>query len=465
MKRFRNVPIGIFFCFLSIGIHAQWIKQSVNTTSSLRGLSVVNEKVVWASGTGGTVIRTTDGGEKWDVITVPGAEKLDFRDIEAFDANTAYILSIGNGDSSRIYKTVNGGKAWELQFENTNEKAFFDAMACWDPNNCIAMSDPVDNRFVLINTTDGGANWKSIDTSKMPAAANGEAAFAASGTCLITQGKENAFIVSGGTNARVFRSTDRGLTWTVADTPITHGTPGSGIFSIAMFDHKNGVIVGGNYEKPDDRNKTFALTQDGGANWHLGSTAIGYRSGIIYADRRTILAVGPTGSDISYDRRLLWKGLTKENLNSIAGQDRNSIWAVGSKGSAYHLNPNPILTGREIFEPKKTDYPHLIDVISLNLSHSEVSSNCVSSGTGCSDNPKITVEVSAPEFVSPHEYLYSVTGGNIIGDGPTVQWDLSGVKPGNYTITAGISIPAFPSLADTFWQVLGKTQTQSVVVR
>src|ERR1043165_2982125 len=127
-----------------VSAHGQWIKQTVGTTASLRGLAVVNEKVVWASGTGVTVSRTVDGGKTWKVMTVPGAEKLDFRDVEAFDANTAYILSIGNGESSRIYKTSDGGANWKLQFQNTNQKAFFDAIACWDKNNCIAMSDPVD---------------------------------------------------------------------------------------------------------------------------------------------------------------------------------------------------------------------------------------------------------------------------------------------------------------------------------
>src|SRR6476660_2755205 len=135
-------------CVFAVSVQAQWIKQNVNTTAGLRGLSVVNERIVWASGTGGTVIRTVDGGKSWNVITVPGAEKLDFRDIEAFDADTAYILSIGNGGSSRIYKTTDGGKTWKLEFKNTNEKAFFDAIACWDASNCIALSDPVDKKFV-----------------------------------------------------------------------------------------------------------------------------------------------------------------------------------------------------------------------------------------------------------------------------------------------------------------------------
>src|SRR5258706_8051596 len=136
-------------CALLLPVSAQWIKQTVNTTASLRGLSVVNEKVIWASGTGGTVIRTIDGGKTWNVNIVPGAEKLDFRDIEAFDANTAYILSIGNGESSRIYKTADGGKTWNLQFQNSDPKAFYDAIACWDRMNCIAMSDPVDRHYVL----------------------------------------------------------------------------------------------------------------------------------------------------------------------------------------------------------------------------------------------------------------------------------------------------------------------------
>ena len=206
MKLTFNV---LLLCIVSVvTCHGQWIKQTVNTTASFRGLSVVNEKVVWASGTGGTVIRTADAGKTWNVITVPGAEKLDFRDIEAFDANTAYILSIGNGESSRIYKTTDGGTTWEEQFRKKNEKAFFDAIACWNRNNCIAMSDPVDGKFLLIETKNG-ETWFVMDNSNMPPAIDGEAAFAASGTCLITQGKNNAFLVSGGSASRVFRTNDQ----------------------------------------------------------------------------------------------------------------------------------------------------------------------------------------------------------------------------------------------------------------
>lgn len=336
----RLFLVTLLLVIFSVSANAQWIKQSVNATTSFRGLSVVNEKVIWASGTGGTVIRTIDGGKKWDVIQVPDAAKLDFRDIEAFDANTAYILSIGNGESSRIYKTTDGGTTWKLQFKNTNEKAFFDAIACWDKKHCIAMSDPVDNKFVLINTTDGGTTWKPMDTTNMPATKDGEAAFAASGTCLITQGKHNVFIVSGGMDARVFRSNDRGKIWHVTDTPIIKGTSGSGIFSIAMRDSKNGVIVGGNYEKPAEQSSNIAYTNDGGKTWTAGEIKLGgYRSSVTfriidsYQKQFSIDAVGSTGWDSGGSiKGRPWKAMDSENYNSVQSTGDGTSWAVGAKG-------------------------------------------------------------------------------------------------------------------------------------
>jgi photosystem II stability/assembly factor-like uncharacterized protein len=329
---FRNLLLGVFISiFFTAIINAQWQKQKIETDAGFRGLSVVNKNVIWASGTGGTVIRTMDGGKTWMIIKVPDAEKLDFRDIEAFDADTAYILSIGNSENSRIYKTTNGGKTWKLQFKNTNEKAFFDALAFWDKDNGMAMSDPVDSKYFLLKTTDG-ENWKPADNEKMANAKEGEAAFAASGTCLLTNGKNDIFLISGGNDARVFRSNNRGLTWFVSDTPITKGTAGSGIFSIAMRDAKNGVIVGGNYEKPDEINNNLAFTNDGGKTWKLAKGLNGYRSGVDFIDKKTIIAVGSSGSDISYDGGKTWKNLDKENYNAVRTKGKNAIWAVGAKG-------------------------------------------------------------------------------------------------------------------------------------
>ena len=315
-------------------VNAQWVRQKVDTTVSFRGLAVVNEKIVWASGTGGTVIRTIDGGKSWNVITVPGAEKLDFRDIEAFDANTAYILSIGNGDLSRIYKTTDGGKTWKLQFKNPLQEAFFDAMACADRDSCIAVSDPVNKQFAFIVTENGWDEMAEDDYLK-PDAKSGEAAFAASGTCLIIVGK-SVFLVTGGSDARVLHS-DGLVTWHSATTPFLKGSSGSGIFSIAMFDKSKGVIVGGDYEKPDEHDKNLAFTRDGGLTWQVSTGLSGYRSGVSYIARNTIIAVGTNGSDITRDGGRTWTVLGKENLNAVASKGPRAAWAVGPKGMVVKL--------------------------------------------------------------------------------------------------------------------------------
>src|SRR5258708_10786769 len=149
-------------------------ESGVSQRVRLRGVSAVSEKIAWASGSRGTCLRTIDGGGTWQNLTVPDSEKLDFRDIQAFDANTAYILSIGEGEASRIYKTTDGGQHWDLQFTNHNPKAFFDAIAFWDVNNGLALSDPVDGHFIIIKTTDGGQTWKEIPSANMPAAVDQE---------------------------------------------------------------------------------------------------------------------------------------------------------------------------------------------------------------------------------------------------------------------------------------------------
>src|SRR5262249_32412726 len=184
----------------------QWHRQTIDTKADFRGLCVVSADVVWVGGTKGTFGRTTDGGKTWSVGTVPGAEKLDFRDVEAFGKTTAYLLSAGPGDASRIYKSTDGGKSWELQFKSDDPAAFFDAIAFWDEQNGIALGDPVKGVFQLIITADGGRNWKPLATKNLPAALPGEGAFAASGTCLVTHGDKDVWFATGGAKTtRVFR--------------------------------------------------------------------------------------------------------------------------------------------------------------------------------------------------------------------------------------------------------------------
>lgn len=332
-------PILLLLGILLVNVTAaaQWQAQSSGTTVRFRGVSAVSDQIAWASGANGTYARTIDSGKTWQAAVVPGAEKLDFRDVEAFDANTAYLLSIGPGDASRIYKTTDGGKTWALQFTNPNPKAFFDAIAFWDVNNGLAVSDPVDGRFVVIRTSDGGKTWAPIPPQHMPPALEGEGAFAASGTCLIVQGKTNAWFATGGARvARVFRSMDNGQTWFVASTPIKTGNAASGIFSIAFKDARLGIVVGGDYQKEKEASDQIAVTQDGGRNWTLvkKSGLMAFRSAVTWIGSSELLAVGPSGSDLSTDDGASWKANDEAGFHAFSFARKGSTgWAVGEKGS------------------------------------------------------------------------------------------------------------------------------------
>jgi len=314
---------------------AQWIEQSSGTKARLRGVSAVSDKIAWASGANGTCLKTTDGGATWQTLKVPGAESLDFRDVDAFDANTAYLLSIGEGEKSRIYKTTDGGQTWQLQFTNHNPKAFFDAMAFWDAKHGIAVSDPVEGRFLILKTSDGGATWKETPSANMPLAVAGEGAFAASGSCITVQGSKNAWFATGGGAARVFRSSDGGETWQVAATPIISGQPPTGIFSIAFRDAQNGMIVGGDYSKEAEAHDHVATTNNGGKRWTLAKALpTGFRSGVVYvggAKTSAIVVVGPKGTDYSLNNGASWTSLGAGGYHAVSFAGTTG-WAVGEGG-------------------------------------------------------------------------------------------------------------------------------------
>ena len=278
-----------------------WGQKSQNsgTDVQLRGISAVSDNVAWASGAKGTVLRTVDGGATWQRLEIVGADSLDFRDIQAFDQNTAFVLAIGPGDQSRIYKTADGGRIWQRQFTNKDPKAFYDCFAFWDSTHGIALSDSVDGKFPLIATTDG-MNWNPVAVKQMPAALPSEGAFAASGTCIATFGKNDVWFGTGGPAARVFHSSDRGQTWTVAETPIIHGAASQGVFSLAFWTKKDGVAVGGDYKEPTKNENVAAFTHDGGKTWKLAKRQpSGYRSGVdvVPLSEPYFVAVGSNGWD------------------------------------------------------------------------------------------------------------------------------------------------------------------------
>uniref|UniRef100_Q026F2 Glycosyl hydrolase, BNR repeat-containing protein n=1 Tax=Solibacter usitatus (strain Ellin6076) TaxID=234267 RepID=Q026F2_SOLUE len=307
-----------------------WTPQISNSRASLRGVSAVDTANVWASGSGGTYLVTSDAGATWRAAKVPGAESLDFRGIRAIDSRTVYLMSAGSGDKSRIYKTTDGGEHWALQFTNPDPKGFFDAIAFWDATHGVVVGDQLDGRAEIRTTDDGGLHWERRDP---PAGLPNEGAFAASNTCLTLFGAADVWFGTGGPGAaRVFHSKDRGRTWTVAPTPIRNDGASAGIFSLAFFDSNTGIAVGGDYAKDKESRQVIAVTRDGGATWSAPAAGpAGFRSAIVYVpDLKFWIATGTSGSDISPDG-LAWKQFDSAPYNALSFSGR-SVWAVGPQG-------------------------------------------------------------------------------------------------------------------------------------
>jgi photosystem II stability/assembly factor-like uncharacterized protein len=335
------LSLGVLAATAGFTWHPQpsWDLKETGVEGRLRGLSVVSSKVVWASGSLGTVIRTTDGGSTWQSVGPPGTEALQFRDIEAFDAKRAVILSIGNGEDSRVYRTDDGGTTWTETFRNTEPTAFYDCMAFLDKRHGLALSDPVDGKFRIAATDDGGRSWEVLPNDGMPVALAGEFAFAASGTCLVAKAGRAWFATGGGATARVFRSDDRGRTWRVADSPVPSGEA-AGIFSLAFADRHRGVAVGGDFLVPDAAPDGSAYSRDGGRTWTTSSTVPGgYRSGADWVTGHgPVLAVGPTGSDISWDAGRTWRGFDDGSFDAVQCEGFRACYASGELGRVAKLS-------------------------------------------------------------------------------------------------------------------------------
>lgn len=307
-----------------------WTLQTSNTTASLRGVSAVDAKTVWASGAAGTYLITTDAGASWTAAKVPGAERLDFRAVRAFDARAAFLISIGSGESSRIYKTTDTGANWQLLFTNPDKEGFFDGIACWNRDRCIVAGDPVDGHTVIFTTSDGGAHWQRQNTAP---AAGKEGAFAASNSSLAIL--PNGQVWLGTTAAHVLHSSDYGVTWTAAPTPIRNDSSNAGIFSVHFSDARRGIAVGGDYSKAADPKDNIAITADGGKSWTApsGAPPAGFRSAVAYVPaKKTWIATGTSGSDVSLDNGATWRDFDTGNFNAVSFSPDGSGWAVGPRG-------------------------------------------------------------------------------------------------------------------------------------
>lgn len=326
---------------------ADWEALRANTAASLRGLHVVSDQVIWASGSRGTVMHSSDGGNFWAVDTIPGGAAFDIRSIHGRGERVAHAAAT----AGRIWRTIDGGKSWSLRYQATDTSVFLDAISFWDDRRGMALGDPIHGRFLILFTEDGGESWHEAPEASRPAAIAGEAAFAASATSLVTMGRGLAWIGSGGKAARVHRSRDFGRSWQVSETPLQSGSGANGIFSLAFADAMNGAAVGGDYRFADSSRASAALSRDGGVTWVAASAMPrGYRSGAALRRRSGArpfaISVGTNGTDVSMDGGATWQPLNAGSYNAVQFAPGGTIYAAGDRGRLGRFDPTRQRAGR-----------------------------------------------------------------------------------------------------------------------
>src|SRR5688500_2391519 len=314
-----------FICFISVvrGQNVDLITEKKGI--SFRGLSIVSDKIIWVSGTKGTVGRSTDGGKTWEWIVVEGYESNDFRDIEAFDDRTAILMAAG--EPGLILKTSNRGINWKLVYSNDTPGIFLDAMEFWNNESGIVIGDPINGRFFVARTFDGGNNWRALSGDKLPEADSGEACFAASGTNVRALTKGEACFITGGSKTRFFHKDGP------VNLPIISGKETQGANSIAVWYKKRKipliVVVGGDFNTPASNEKNCAVSEDGGKTWKIPLLSpSGYRSCVEFITGNSIITCGINGVDISDDKGMNWKKIDDEGYH---------VCRKAKKGSAVYL--------------------------------------------------------------------------------------------------------------------------------
>lgn len=326
---FLSLLLIISFPFFSL---AQTVKIfNTGSKASLRGLSVVSNKVVWVSGSGGSVGRSVDGGETWSWMTVKGFEKTDFRDIEAFDKNTAIIMGIA--EPAYILKTIDAGKTWKVVFADTTKGMFMDAMEFWNEQSGIVIGDPIGDKVFIARTFDAGENWRGIPTENLPTVEKGEAFFASSGTNIRKLSKAEAVFVSGGTKSHLFIRNKK------IELPIIQGKESTGANSIAVKNKKCMIIVGGDFTTKDDTTKNCTITFDGGKTF---SSPIegphGYRSCVEYLGKNNWICCGLNGIDYSIDNGQHWVWISHEGFHAVRKAKKgNAVYFSGGGGKIGKL--------------------------------------------------------------------------------------------------------------------------------
>ncbi|GGK41404.1 oxidoreductase [Pilimelia terevasa] len=317
-----------------------WKPSTTGVESPLFGLSAVSDRVAWAGGSGGVLLRTADGGGAWQNVSPPNSADADFRDIEAISDREAVALSAGAGGLGRVYRTDDGGATWTETFRSVEEKSFYNCVAFFDAQRGIAMSDPVGGKFRIITTADGGRSWSVVPDAGMPASPEGEYGFSGSGSCLVTPPGAptgTAVFASGGSvTSRYFHTTDYGVTWTAAPTGFPAAEYG-GVHSLA-FRGGRGVAVGGDSQAAPGASGGAAVSGDNGFTWAMAAARpADFRGAAAWVSDSTVVAVGPTGSDASTDGGNTWAPFSNAALTNVACAASGGCFAVGPKGAAATL--------------------------------------------------------------------------------------------------------------------------------
>ncbi|MFY9255453.1 MAG: hypothetical protein WAO83_18520 [Fuerstiella sp.] len=282
-----------------------------NSDASLRGIKVVDQQTVFATGSNSTVLRTINGGKTWTRLKVCEDAELDFRDVESATVGSLILMSAGPGEKSRIFRSTNGGDSWSLVHRNEEPMGFFNGMAFSKDGRGLLVGDPIDGRLFLLETSNFGATWTPLEG---PETREGEYGFAASGTGIVMGTDGHAWIATGAASSRVFHTEDFGKSWSVAATPIRSGEPSEGIFSGAFHENRFGVIVGGDYKQPFVSNSNCATSSNGGKTWSLAKVEMPHKACVRFLDDSKVLAVGRTGIMLSTNRGQTWKMIADESF-------------------------------------------------------------------------------------------------------------------------------------------------------
>lgn len=341
-----------------------WDAEHSGTNQPLRGIHAVGNGVAWASGARGTVLRTEDSGYVWQRCAMPeGADKLDFRSIWAWDAQTAIVMSSGPGEQSRLYKTTDGCAHWAALATNQDPSGFWDGLVFSDSNNGYLLGDPVNGHFTLLRTEDGGAHWKSVTSKDLDLNGQKLGAFAASNQAMVLtdpvlgnvtvpwfgtsgmSGGQHPYVYSGGLDCGMTmahrdpeRCLSRFWTFTKDEVPMAGASESQGIFALGLHKDQNGdwhaVAVGGDYSAPDKSEGTAARRDSKTGKWSAATKMPhGYRSSVAWdAADNAWIAVGPNGTDVSYDDGQIWSAVGDDGFNAIS-----LPWVVGPQGHIAKL--------------------------------------------------------------------------------------------------------------------------------